>query len=166
MKKGFSLIEVMVASLILALGSLAVLASFSQSYKRMTFSTRFEVAQRVLNYFEMVHPIPAVDQVTGDPLDDDRLNIAEERAENLAEELELELSPEDRDDIEGYTVERAVDDIDDEELDRNGGIYTLRTTVKWGGNHFGGKKDEFSVVKLWWKNRSGGDKSSTRSQTK
>ncbi len=165
MKRGFSLIEVLFASIILTLGSLAVLALFSQSYQRMTFSTRFETAQRVLNYFEMVHPVPAVDQVTTDPLDDDRLNIPEARAESLAEELELDLSPDDRDDIEGYTVARTVDDIDDEELDRNGGIYTLRTTVRWGGNHFGGKKEELSVVRLWWKSRTGGgDKSSSKSE--
>lgn len=156
MKKGFTLIEVLVASVILTLGIVAVLALFLQSYKLMTYSARFETAQRVLGYFEMVHPIPPVDRVTGDPLEDDLLNIAEERAENLAEDLELDLSPSDRDDISGYTVTREVDDVDDEELDRNGGIYTVRTTVKWGGDNYGGKKEEFSVVKLWWKNRQGG----------
>lgn len=163
MKKGFTLIEVLVASVILTLGIVAVLALFLQSYKLMTYSARFETAQRVLSYFEMVHPIPPIDQVTSDPLDDDLLNIPEERAENLTEDLELELSPADRDELAGYSVEREVDDIDDEELDRNGGIYTVRTTVRWGGNNFGGKKEEFSVVKLWWKNReSGGSaKSST-----
>ena len=48
------------------------------------------------------------------------------------------------------------DDIDDDELERNGGLYTVRTTVKWGGDHFGGKKESLSVVKLWWKGTSGG----------
>lgn len=156
MKRGFTLIEVLVASVILTLGIVAVLGLFLQSYKLMTASARFETAQRVLSYFEMVHPIPAVDQVTGGPLDDDLLNIAEERAENLAEDLELDLSRSDREDLSGYTAERAVDDIDDDELERNGGLYTVRTTVKWGGDHFGGKKESLSVVKLWWKGTSGG----------
>ncbi len=165
MRKGFTLIEVLVASVILTLGIVAVLALFLQSYKLMTYSARFETAQRVLNYFEMVHPIPTVDQVTGDPLDDDLLNVEEERAESLTDELELELSPGDRDVIEGYTVERTVDDVDDEELERNGGIYTVRTTVKWGGDNYGGKKEEYSVVKLWWKDTSsGGAKSSSKSE--
>ena len=156
MKRGFTLIEVLVASVILTLGIVAVLGLFLQSYKLMTASARFETAQRVLGYFEMVHPVPAVDQVTGDPLDDDLLNIPEERAESLADDLEIELSRADREDFAGYTAERAVDDIDDEELERNGGLYTLRTTVKWGGDHFGGKKESLSVVKLWWKGTSGG----------
>ena len=94
--------------------------------------------------------------MTADPLDDDLLNIAEGRAENLAEDLELDLSRSDREDLSGYTAERAVDDIDDDELERNGGLYTVRTTVKWGGDHFGGKKESLSVVKLWWKGTSGG----------
>lgn len=155
-RRGFTLIEVLVASVILTLGVVAVLGLFLQSYKLMTASARFETAQRVLGYFEMVHPVPAVDQVTGDPLDDDLLNVPEERAESLADELELELSRADRDDLAGYAAARAVDDIDDEELARNGGLYTLRTTVTWGGDHFGGKKESLSVVKLWWKGTSGG----------
>ena len=53
MKKGFTLIEVLVASVILTLGIVAVLGLFLQSYKLMTSSFRFETAQRVLNYFEM-----------------------------------------------------------------------------------------------------------------
>lgn len=164
MKRGFSLIEVLVASVILTMGIVAVLALFLQSYKLMTYSARFETAQRVLSYFEMVHPIPPVDQVTDDPLGNDLLNIGEERAENLAEELELDLSHSDREDLDGYTAERVVDEIDDEELERNGGIYTVRTTVKWGGDHFGGKKEELTVVKLWWKGSAdGGAKSSARS---
>lgn len=167
MKKGFTLIEVLVASVILTLGIVAVLALFLQSYKLMTYSARFETAQRVLSYFEMVHPIPAVDQVTGDPLDDDLLNIQEERAESLVDDLDLDLSHSDREDLSGYTAERAVDEIDDEELARNGGIYTVRTTVKWGGDHFGGKKESLSIVKLWWKgSSSGGGKSSNAGSAK
>lgn len=159
MKKGFTLIEVLVASVILTLGIVAVLGLFLQCYKLMTSSFRFETAQRVLNYFEMVHPIPVVEQVSGDPQDDELLNISEETAEDLADELELELSHSDREDLAGYTVERVVDEIEDEEVERNGGIYTVRTTVKWGGDNFGGEKESMTVVKLWWKEQS--DTSST-----
>lgn len=163
MKKGFTLIEVLVASVILTLGIVAVLGLFLQSYKLMTSSFRFETAQRVLNYFEMVHPIPVVDQVSGDPLDDELLNVPEEKAEDLAEELEIELSRSDREDIAGYTVERTVDEIEDEELERLGGIYTVRTTVKWGGDNFGGEKESMTVVKLWWKEQA--DSSSRNSNS-
>ena len=155
MKKGFTLIEILIASVILTLGLLSVLALFTQSQRMMLASARFETAQRVLNYFEMVHPIPNPDQVTGDPLEDDLLNIDEERAEDLCDSLEIDLGPKDRELISGYTESREVDDIDDEEIERNGGIYTVRTTVKWGGNLRGVEPEEETVVKLWWKGSKG-----------
>ncbi|MGN0851796.1 MAG: prepilin-type N-terminal cleavage/methylation domain-containing protein [Kiritimatiellia bacterium] len=151
MKKGFTLIEILIASVILTLGLLSVLALFTQSQRMMLASARFETAQRVLNYFEMVHPMPPASEVTDDPLRNDLLNVDEERAGDLAAELEIDLTPQDARDLRGYTAQREVDDIDDEELARNGGIYTVRTTVKWGGDNFGGKKDEMTVVRLWWK---------------
>lgn len=156
MKKGFTLIEVLVASVILTLGIVAVLGLFLQCYKLMTSSFRFETARRVLDYFEMVHPIPVVEQVSEDPLTDELLNISEEKAEDLAEDLELELSHSDREDLAGYSVERTVDEIDDEESERNGGIYTVRTTVRWGGDNYGGEKESMTVVKLWWKGQADG----------
>ena len=165
-RRGFTLIEVLVASVILTLGIVAVLGLFLQSYKLMTAAARFETAMRVLNYFEMVHPVPTVDQVTDDPLDDDLLNVEETRAEELTDDLELELSSADREDLQGYTVQRTVDDIEDEDLERNGGLYTLRTTVRWGGDNFGGRKESVDVVKLWWKGTSsGGAKASSNSES-
>lgn len=150
-ESGFTLIEILIASVILTFGLLSVLALFSQSQRMMLASARFETCQRVLNYFEMVHPIPSPDQVTDDPLDNELLNIQAERADDLANELEIELTPRDREDVAGYTVERKVDEIDDEELRRNGQIYTVRTTVKWGGNFRGVKPEEEQFVRLWWK---------------
>ncbi len=150
-RRGFTLIEVLIASVILTLGLLSALALFTQSQRMMMASVRFETAQRVLNYFEMAHPVPSPEQVTDDPLDSELLNIQEERAEDLCDQLEIELGPKDRELIADYRVTREVDEIDDEEIERNGGIYTLRTTVRWGGNLRGMKPEEEVVVRLWWK---------------
>ena len=151
MKRGFTLIEVLVACVILTLGLTAILSLFVQSQRMMLASARFETAQRVLNYFEMVHPIPPPSEVTDDPLMNDLLNVESVRAEDLCDELELQLSVKDREDISGYSVRRKVDDIDDEEIERNGGIYTVRTTVTWGSTLHGEKPERETVVKLWWK---------------
>lgn len=157
MKRGFTLIEILIASVVLTVGLLAILSLFAQSQRMMMSSARFETAQRVLNYFEMVHPIPAASQVTDDPLMNDLLNVEEVKAEELTDDLELDLSPQDRRDLSGYSCLRQVDDIDDEELARNGGIYTVRTTVRWGGNLRGMKPEEESVIRLWW-NKEGATK--------
>ena len=154
MKRGFTLIEVLVASVVLSLGITGILALFVQSQRMMTYSLRLETARRVLNYFEMAHPVPPPDQVNDDPADNDLLNISSVRAEELCDDLEIELGVKDREDIAGYTVERKVDRIEDEELERNGGIYTLRTTVTWGEGLRGEKPERDTVVRLWWKGAS------------
>lgn len=151
MKSGFTLIEVLVACVILTLGLTGILSLFIQSQRMMLASARFETAQRVLNYFEMVYPVPLPSQVTDDPLMNDLLNVDTVRAEDLCDDLEIDLGVKDREDIAGYTVKRKVDEIDDEEIERNGGIYTVRTTVSWGGSLRGDKPERETVIRLWWK---------------
>ena len=131
MKRGFTLIEVIIATTILSLGLTAILANFNQCQKAMAGSRQFETAQYVLGLGEMLHPMPSADQVTDDPLQSDLLNVPAATADSIAADLELELSPRRKRELSDYTFERSVDEIDDESLDRNGGIYTVRTTVRW-----------------------------------
>ena len=70
MNRGFTLIEVLLASIILSLGLFAVIASMTQSQRLILASRRFELAQKVLVWGEMAHPVPLPDTATADPLED------------------------------------------------------------------------------------------------
>jgi len=150
-KRAFTLIEVLIASILLSVGLLTILASMQQSTKMMLASKRYELCQKVLGWGEMLYPIPDPESVTDDPLQNERLNINETRAFELANDLEIELTRQQEQDLEGYTFERVVDDIDDEDLERLDGIYTIRTIVRWGKSRFTGKGEEETVIRFWRK---------------
>ncbi len=154
-RRGFTLLEVMIATIILSIGLVVLLTSFANCQKVMKASQDHETAQYVLALGETVYPIPSPDLVTGDPLDDDRLNIEETKAEDLLDYLEISSSdlPKDRrDELSSYTFERTVDEIDDEELKRAGYLYTLRTRVRWGSTRLRDEdRPKLEVLILWRK---------------
>ena len=153
-RKGFTLLEVMCATIILSLGLVALLTAFMQCQRIMRTTQGFETAQYVLMLGETLYPLPPPDLVSDDPIDNELLNIEETPALKLVDDLELDdLSRERREELEYYTFERTVDDVDDEELERSGWLYTVRTTVRWG--HVRREKDrsESTVITLWRKTR-------------
>ncbi|MBR1871377.1 MAG: prepilin-type N-terminal cleavage/methylation domain-containing protein [Kiritimatiellae bacterium] len=160
---GFTLVEVLIATVVLSVSLFGLLQAMMTCQRLMTASRRFETAQYVLNLGEMAHPVPLSEKVTDDPLDNDLLNIPATDALELADEIELDLTRQEREDLAGYTFERSVDEYKEsgdgrvmeheDELKRNGNLYTLRTTVKWGGDRYGGKKDEETVIRLWRKDK-------------
>ena len=154
-RKGFTLLEVMCATIILSLGLVALLTAFMQCQRIMRATQGFETAQYVLMLGETLYPLPSPDLVSDDPLDSELLNIEETPALKLAQDLEIDrdLSRDRREELEYYTFERTVDDVDDEELERSGWLYTVRTTVRWG--HVRREKDrsESTVITLWRKTR-------------
>jgi hypothetical protein len=114
----------------------------------------FETAQYVLMLGETLYPLPAPDLVTDDPLENELLNIEETEALKLLEELELDdISKERHDELEHYTFERTVDEIDDEELSRSGYLYTVRTVIRWGHARRSKDRSETTVITLWRKKR-------------
>ena len=127
-RRGFTLLEVMIATIILSIGLVVLLTSFTNCQKVMKASQDNETAQYVLAIGETVYPIPSPDLVTGDPLDDEQLNIQPTSAEELLDDLDIPASdmPKDRrDELSTYTFERAVDEVDDEELKRAGYLYRI-----------------------------------------
>ena len=156
-RSGFTLLEVMIATIILSIGLVVLLTSFANCQKVMKASQDHETAQYVLSLGETVYPIPSPDLVTGDPLEDEQLNIQETTAEDLLDELDLpssELPKDRRDELSSYTFERTVDEVDDEELKRAGYLYTLRTRVRWGSTRLRDEeRPKLEVLTLWRKKK-------------
>ena len=154
-RRGFTLLEVMCATIILSLGLVALLTAFMQCQRIMRTTQGFETAQYVLMLGETLYPLPSPDLVADDPLDNELLNIDETPAMKLAEDLEIdrELSRERREELEYYTFERTVDEVDDEELERSGYLYTVRTVIRWGHVRRSRDRSETTVITLWRKKR-------------
>ena len=153
-RAGFTLMEVLIAAVMLAVGCIAILSCMMQCQRMMLASKRFESAQLVLQLGEMAYPIPDPSQVTTsgeDIINDELLNVRETSAEDLLRELEMELPRTEREQLQDYTFERKVDETDEEILKWNGGIYAIRSTVRWGGSNYGAKREELNVIKLWRK---------------
>ena len=154
-RRGFTLLEVMCATIILSLGLVALLTAFMQCQRIMRTTQGFETAQYVLMLGETLYPLPSPDLVSDDPLDSELLNIEETPALKLAQDLEIDrdLSRERREELEYYTFERTVDEIDDEELERSGFLYTVRTVIRWGNARRSKDRSETTVITLWRKKR-------------
>ena len=152
-RRGFTLLEVMCATIILSLGLVALLTAFMQCQRIMRTTQGFETAQYVLMLGETLYPLPSPDLVTNDPLDNELLNIEETPALKLAADLEIDrdLSRDRREELEYYTFERTVDEVDDEELERSGYLYTVRTTIRWGHVRRSKDRSETMVITLWRK---------------
>ena len=105
-RAGFTLLEVLLAALILGLGLAGILVSMSQAQKMMLSSSELETAQEVMDLGEMAYPIEEVK-------DEDDLDVRETKATDLWEMItEERMTSEQRDKYHGYTWER-------ENLDRN-----------------------------------------------
>ena len=153
MKRGFTLLEVMIATIILSVGLVVLLTSFMNCQKVMMASQDFETAQYVLSLGETSYPLPSPEQVTDDPIDNDLLNIDEMGAKELLDDLNIRDMPREREqELEKYTFRREVDEVDDEELERSGYLYTVRTTVAWGDRR-SSQRNETTVLTLWRKKK-------------
>ena len=139
----------MVATVLLSIGVTSITMSYLQCNRLVRESKARQTAQQVLNYGEMLYPLPDPDKVSDDPLKNEQLNIPETKAENITKDLELELPRSVQEELEGFVFERTVDEIDEETLQRNSNIYTVRTKVRWGTNSDDGGQEE--VISFWRK---------------
>lgn len=145
---GFTLLEVLLASLILGLGLTTILVSMSQSQKMMLTTARLETAQEVMDLGEMAYPLSDVQ----DPERD--LEVTETRATDLWDKIagrNARLTRAQEDKYHGYTWKREwVNKNEDDEIKRLGNLYVVRVTVRWGDDRRGNHEEE-SYVTFWRK---------------
>lgn len=135
-KSGFTLIEVLIATVILASGLFALMVGLSNCAQMMRLSKEYQDAQFVFSLGERCFPLPSNEEIT-DPEEDERLNIDPVSAEEMIDELEIDLPRETRALYKDYTFERMVDEkeLDTDEVDD--GLYLLRTRISWGSGKEG-----------------------------
>ena len=146
MRRGFTLLEVLLAAVILGLGLAGILVAMSQSQKMMVYSTYYETAQEVMDLGEMAYPL-------AEAKDTDELDVRETKATDLWDMISDErLSTAQEEKFHGYTWERECLNLhdSDEEIERLGGLYIVRVTVRWG-DRFRGHGERESYVTFWRK---------------
>ena len=148
MRRGFTLLEVLLAAVILGFGLTTILVSMSNSQKMMLSSTRLETAQEVMDLGDMAYPLEDVK----DP--DKDLDVPETKVSELWELAAGAHGPrmtrEQEEKYHGYTWEReALNRKDSEEdLKRLGYLYIVRITVRWGDRRRGDGEEE-SYITFW-----------------
>lgn len=146
MRRGFTLIEVLLAAIILGLGLGAILLSLSQAQKTMLSSTYYETCEEVMDLGDMAYPL-------ADVKDEDDLDVPETKATELWDKISKDrLTNEQEEKFHTYTWERECLNKNDkqDDIQRLGGLYIVRITVRWGDRHLGETESE-SYVTFWRK---------------
>lgn len=148
MRRGFTLLEVLLAAVILGFGLTTIIVSMMQSQKMMISSTYLETAQEVMDLGDMAYPLSDVQ----DP--DKDLDVPETKATELWEMIagDVRLTSAQEEKFHGYTWERTAlnRNADDDEMKRLGNLYTVLVTVRWGDRRRGDGEEE-SYVTFWRK---------------
>ncbi|MDX9866844.1 MAG: prepilin-type N-terminal cleavage/methylation domain-containing protein [Kiritimatiellia bacterium] len=136
-RNGFTLIEILIATMILAFGLVSLMVGLGNCAQMMGLSKTYQDAQFVFSLGERLYPVPPADEIQ-DAEEDEKLNIDPVTVEEMAAELDEDLPRERLEALEGFTFERHVDER--EEPDANvvdDKLFVLRTRVSWGSGKEG-----------------------------
>ena len=129
-RDGFTLIEILLATMILAGGLFSLMVGLSNCAQMMVLSKEYQDAQFVFSLGERCFPIPPNDEIT-DPEEDERLNIDPVGAEEMIDELEMDVSREVRETYKDFTFERMVEEKElATNIEEDDGLYVLRTRFR------------------------------------
>lgn len=108
-RAGFTLIEILIATIVLSLGLMTLMVSLGNCAAMMTLAKEYQDAQYVFSLGELKYPIVETTDV----------------------EKDLPVDP-DSDLVDGYVFERTVDEKKLETNQTDDGLYVVRTRVTWG----------------------------------
>lgn len=145
-RNGFTLIEILLATVILSLGLVGLMGGLGNCARMMGLSKEFQDAQYVFSLGERCYPIPPVEEIT-EPEVDERLNIDPVTAEEMMNDLEMDVSRETLANYEGFTFERSVDEKELETGEEDDNLYLLRTRVSWGSGKEGYYEELVRIIR-------------------
>lgn len=125
-KQGMTLIEVLLATVILGFGLTAIMVALSQCLGLMKLSKEYLDAQWVLSLGELSHPIRETRDVEEDV-----------PVEPVSLDEELPKDMQDR----RYMYEREVEEKEDDPDIVDDGLYVVHSYVRWGGSRRSSTKD-------------------------
>ena len=122
-KSGMTLVEVLLATVILAAGLTSLLVGISSCLSVMRASREFATAQWVLGMGELKYPIRGVEELEDLNIDGD---------DSIAD---------------GFTFSREVEEKELEGDEEDDGLYVVHTRVTWGAGKEGEREE---VTRLVW----------------
>ncbi len=121
-RAGFTLIEILIATMILSTGIMVLLTGVGNCAKMMTLAKQFQETQYIFSLVDLKFPIEATTDVEND-LPVDSMSCVELLEDPSPQMLEI---------LERYTFERTVDERELEMNQVDDGLFIVHSVVSWG----------------------------------